>query len=204
MGVELVALEGRHVRLEPLAVDHADALLSAAAEDRTSYAYSWVPQDRDEIGRYLDKMLADQRAGAALSFVQRRQPDGKVVGHTRFFNMEWWSWPLADGDPDVVEIGSTWLAASAQRTLINTEAKLLMFGHAFDRWHAQRVYLKTDARNDRSRRAILRIGASFEGVLRSSMPRYNEVGARDSAYFSVIASEWPAVRARLDGLVASG
>jgi RimJ/RimL family protein N-acetyltransferase len=197
-----VVLEGRHVRLEPLTVDHADALLGAAAEDRASYAYSWVPGDRDDVDRYVEKMLADQRAGTALSFVQRRQPEGDVVGHTRFFNMEWWNWALADGDPDVVEIGSTWLAASAQRTLINTEAKLLMFGCAFDMWHAQRVYLKTDARNERSRRAILRIGASFEGVLRSSMPRYNEVGARDSAYFSVIASEWPAVRARLDGLLA--
>jgi RimJ/RimL family protein N-acetyltransferase len=197
-----VVLEGRHVRLEPLTADHADALLGAATEDRATYAYSWVPGDRDDVDRYVEKMLADQRAGTALSFVQRRQPEGDVVGHTRFFNMEWWNWPLADGDPDVVEIGSTWLAASAQRTLINTEAKLLMFGHAFDTWHAQRVYLKTDARNERSRRAILRIGASFEGVLRSSMPRYNEVGARDSAYFSVIASEWPAVRARLDGLLA--
>src|ERR1700730_15987321 len=198
-----VVLAGRHVRLEPLSVDHAEALLVAAAEDRASYAYSWVPSDRDDLDRYLEKMLADQRAGTALSFVQRRQPDGAVVGHTRFFNMEWWSWPLADGDPDVVEIGSTWLAASAQRTMINTEAKLLMFGCAFDTWHVQRVYLKTDARNERSRRAILRVGATFEGVLRSSMPRYNEVGPRDSAYFSVIASEWPSVRARLDGLLAS-
>jgi RimJ/RimL family protein N-acetyltransferase len=77
-----------------------------------------------------------------------------------------------------------------------------MFGCAFDIWHAQRVTLKTDARNERSRRAILRIGASFEGVLRSSMPRYNEVGPRDSAFFSVVASEWPAVRTRLDGLLA--
>jgi RimJ/RimL family protein N-acetyltransferase len=202
MGVETVVLEGRHVRLEPLSVDHADALLAAAAEDRSSYAYSWVPCDRDDVDRYLEKLLADQRTGTALSFVQRRQTDGVIVGHTRFFNIEWWSWPLADGNPDAVEIGSTWLAASAQRTPVNTEAKLLMFGCAFDMWHVQRVYLKTDARNERSRRAILRIGASFEGVLRSSMPRYNEVGVRDSAYFSVVASEWPAVRGRLDGLLA--
>src|SRR5258706_4396932 len=133
-----VVLEGRHVRLEPLSVDHAGALLAAAGEDRASYAYSWVPHDRDDVDRYIEKMLADQRAGAALSFVQRRQPDGAIVGHTRFFNMEWWYWPLADGDPDVVEIGTTWLAASAHRTPINTEAKRLMFRPPFDTWRTQR------------------------------------------------------------------
>ena len=120
-----------------------------------------------------------------------------MLGSTRFMNIEHWPWDLAGADPDAVEIGSTWLAPSAQRTPVNTEAKLLMLTHAFEVWHVQRVTLKTDARNERSRNAILRLGARFDGVLRANMPAYDGAWPRDSAFYSILASEWPAVRSGL-------
>ena len=122
---------------------------------------------------------------------------------TRFMNIDWWAWPAAAdrSGPEAVEIGSTWLAAEAQRSPINTEAKLLMLTHAFETWGVLRVCLKTDARNDRSRRAIERIGASPEGILRNHMPAYDG-GVRHSAFYSILADEWPAVREALTARLA--
>ena len=117
-------------------------------------------------------------------------------------NAERWEWRRAGAHPDAVEIGSTWLTASAQRTPINTEAKLLMLTHAFEVWNVLRVTLKTDARNGRSRNAILRLGAQFDGVLRAHMPAYDIAEPRDSAYYSILASEWPDVRDRLTEALA--
>ena len=125
----------------------------------------------------------------------------RVVGSTRFGNIECWSWPGAPVEPlphgpDAVEIGWTWLAASAQRTYVNSEAKLLMLGHAFDVWRVRRVTLKTDARNARSRANIERIGCRFDGILRAHMAAWDG-GIRDSAFYSMLAEEWPAAREKL-------
>jgi RimJ/RimL family protein N-acetyltransferase len=147
---------------------------------------------------YIDWLLADAERDLVVPFAQRRAADGALVGCTRFLNVTWW----AGRDlPTEVEVGGTWLSASAQRTAINTEAKLLLLGHAFDVWQVHRVAICTDARNERSRRAIERIGATFEGVLRrhrASMGDATVPGSpRDTAVFSVVADEWPAVRAAL-------
>jgi RimJ/RimL family protein N-acetyltransferase len=200
--VEPVTLSGKRVRLVPLAPEHAPGLLAAAAGDRSTFAYTWVPDGDDEVRRYLAKALADQAAGTALPFATTRASDGEVLGSTRFMNAERWEWPRSGAYPDAVEIGSTWLTASAQRTPINTEAKLLMLTHAFEVWNVLRVTLKTDARNVRSRNAILRLGAQFDGVLRAHMPAYDIAEPRDSAYYSILASEWPDVRDRLTEALA--
>ena len=190
-------LSGTHVVLVPLEPRHAAALAHAAAGDRSTFTLTWVPDGPDDAERYVAKALADRDAGTAVPFATTRAADGEVLGSTRFMNIERWPWDLAGPDPDAVEIGSTWLAPSAQRTPVNTEAKLLMLTQAFDMWHVHRVTLKTDARNERSRNAILRLGAQFDGVLRANMPAYDGAWPRDSAFYSILASEWPAVRSGL-------
>jgi RimJ/RimL family protein N-acetyltransferase len=160
------------------------------------------------MAAYVDQAVEWWRAGDGLAFATIRQVDDRVVGCTRFTRAEYWSWPddnpfhRDDGTPDVIEIGYTWLAASAQRTGINVEAKRLMLAHAFDRWAVHRVALDTDVRNHQSRQAIEALGARFEGVVRAE-----RIGAdgtiRDSARFSIIAAEWPDVRAHLDRRLAA-
>jgi len=196
-----VVLQGRLVRLEPLSLDHVQALVTAASEQRSSYGYTTVPADADAMADYVRVALADRETGRALPFATVEHD--RVVGSTRFLDLDYWE-PDAGGAgaasiPSVVEIGSTWLAASAQRSGVNTEAKLLMLAHAFDTWRVHRVTFKTDARNERSRRAIERIGATFEGVRRAHVVATDGT-IRDSAYYSIIASEWPAVKARLYAL----
>lgn len=184
---------GRHVVLEPLGVEHLDDLVRAASGDRSSFRYTTVPDDGEAMGRYIEGLLDQRRDGHVLPYVQRRRADDVVVGCTRYMSLQFWS---GRDEPDEVEVGGTWLSASAQRSAVNTEAKLLLLGHAFETWHVQRVELCTDARNTRSRAAIERLGATFEGVLRSHRFSHvaDEVGrARDSAVFSIIAGEWPAV-----------
>ena len=198
-----VVLSGRFVRLEPLGPAHAAGLVAAAAEDRATYGYTWVPDGPAQAEAFVAEAIAEARAGNHLPFATVRLHDERVVGSTRFIDMEPWPWPQGcarqrTGIPDAVEIGHTWLAASAQRTAINTEAKLLMMEHAFEAWAVHRVRLKTDARNARSRAAIERLGASFEGVLRAHQPA-PDGSVRDTAFFSVVATEWPAVRDRLTG-----
>jgi N-acetyltransferase len=200
--VEPVVLEGRHVRLEPLTPAHAPGLAEAASGPRETYGFTLVPGDLAEARAYVESALADQAAGRALPFATVAPEDGRVVGSTRFGNIEFWPWPAQsprarrDGTPDAVEIGWTWLAAAAQRTAINTEAKLLMLTHAFETWRVHAVRLNTDARNARSRAAIERIGARLDGVLRAHRPA-TDGGIRDTAAFSLLAAEWPAARARL-------
>jgi len=196
-----VVLQGGHVRLEPLDERHVDALAAAADGPRDTFSYTWVPEaDPADASRYV-QVAADQHArGEGLAFAVVRLATGAVVGSTRFMKAEYWDWndddPDGSGGPDAVEIGSTWLAASAQRTGVNTEMKLLMLDHAFDALGVRRVTLKTDARNRRSRDNIERIGATFEGVLRAHMPA-TDGGVRDSAWYSILDHEWPAVRERL-------
>jgi len=200
--VRPVVLEGRHVRLEPLTVGHAQALLEVATGPRDTYGLTSVPGDEASMVRYIQTALGDQEAGRALPFATLARATGRVLGTTRFGNIEFWAWPpgnlnqRGEDRPDVAEIGWTWLAASAQRTPINTEAKLLMLAHAFETWRVHRVSFMTDARNERSRRAILRLGARFDGVLRAARPA-SDGGIRDTAAFSILEDEWPAVKTQL-------
>ncbi len=197
-----VTLEGRFVRLEPMSAAHIPGLVAAAAGSRDTYGYTLVPHDDAEARVYVANALAEQEAGRALPFATIDRVAGRVVGSTRLFNIEYWPWPPGNAHqrgadrPDVVEIGWTWLSASAQRTPINTEAKLLMLAHAFDEWRVHRVSLMTDARNRRSREAIMRLGARFDGVLRAARPA-SDGTIRDTAAFSILDSEWPAIRTRL-------
>jgi N-acetyltransferase len=198
-----VALEGRWVRLEPLTAEHAPALLQAASGPRDTYGLTLVPGTVAETAAYIETALGEQAARRSLPFATVDRATGRVVGSTRFLNIEYWAWPEGSAHqrgverPDVAEIGATWLAASAQRTAINTEAKLLMLTHAFEGWRVHRVSLMTDARNRRSRDAILRLGARFDGVLRAARPA-SDGAIRDTAAFSILEAEWPAVRAGLE------
>lgn len=200
--VQPVVLEGRHVRLEPLGVGHARDLLAAASGPRETYGFTTVPADEPSMVGYIEAALRDQDAGRALPFATVAKATGRVVGSTRFGNIEFWVWPpgnlnqRGEDRPDVAEIGWTWLAASAQRTPLNTEAKLLMLAHAFETWRVHRVSFMTDARNERSRRAILRLGARFDGVLRAARAA-SDGRIRDTAAFSILEDEWPAVKTQL-------
>jgi RimJ/RimL family protein N-acetyltransferase len=201
---EPLVLEGEHVRLEPLAMAHADALLAAATEDQSTYEWTRAPRpDASSVVAFIDEALAWP---GRMAFGTVWKDQERVVGSTSFF-AESWNWDGHTGPPgapDMVEIGGTWLGASAQRTVVNTEAKVLMLTHAFDVWRVQRVAFKTDVRNTRSRAAIERLGATFEGVLRAHMPALGRAaGVRDSAYFSILPAEWPEVKARLQQLLAS-
>jgi RimJ/RimL family protein N-acetyltransferase len=194
-----LTLQGKHIRLEPIERRHADALAAASAGNAQLYRWSPVPLSPDDAARYIDTALAWQGAGSAVPFAIVR--DGRVIGSTRFWNIERWGWPAGHPRhgrvaPDACEIGYTWLTHSALRTAVNTEAKQLMLTHAFESWQVLRVCFHTDVRNERSRAALERIGGKFEGILRSHRMAADFI-ARDSARFSIIASEWPDVKQRL-------
>lgn len=200
-------LEGHGVRLEPLTAAHAADLAEAAAGGHS--AYTWVPDGPQDARRYVDAALAGARDGRSVPFAIRDSADGRVVGSSRFLDLDVFAWPPPwppgvgrgpepsdEQPPTVAEIGSTWLAASARGTGVNPACKLLMLAHAFETWGVARVTLKTDARNKASRAAIDRLGASFEGVRRAHGPA-SDGTIRDTAYFSILAAEWPAVRDHL-------
>lgn len=189
-------LEGALVRLEPLSESHADDLAAAAEEDRTCYAFTLVPRAA-EVGAYVAAQFERAEHGL-IPFAQIRRADNRAVGCTAYWDPRYWPghFPGAHGIR-AIEVGFTWLAASAQGAGINAEAKLLLLGYAFDALGVARVDLKTDARNVRSRRAMDALGLTFEGVLRNwSMSWAPGEGGRlrHSAMYSVIASEWPLVR----------
>jgi N-acetyltransferase len=205
VGTENLLLSGQHVRLEPLDHCHADGLVAASTIDTSLYRWSPVPQNKADATRYIETALAWRDAGTAVTFATVRVADGVVIGSTRFFDMERWAWPLGHARhgrdvADACEIGYTWLARPAIRTAANSEAKLLMLTHAFESWQMLRVCLHTDARNQRSRAAIERIGGKFEGILRSHRMAADFI-ARDSARFSIVAAEWPDVKRRLSGML---
>ena len=207
MGNESIVLEGGHVRLEPLEVRHADALVAAAAAEPRLYQWSAVPQGKPDMARYIDTALEWREAGTAVPFAIVRRDDNAVIGSTRYFDMERWAWPEGHARhrgsaPDGCEIGYTWLTVSAIRTAANTEAKLLMLAHAFETWQMLRVCLHTDKRNQRSRAAIERIGGQFEGILRAHRMATDHI-ARDSARYSIVTQEWPGVKARLESMMAA-
>ena len=197
-------LEGSTVRLRPMAIADADALAAAAAESREHFTYTRVPDGVEEAERYIAVALGERASGHRMPFVTLWHD--RVVGCTSYLDLQLWRWPPGSplqrvDRPDAVEIGATWLSASAQRTQCNTEAKYLMLTHAFDDWQVHRGALKTDARNARSRRAIERLGARLDGVRRADMPG-QDGSVRNSAYYSIVRAEWPAVRAKLEESLA--
>lgn len=193
MVVESVTLTGRYVRLVPLTMDYLDTLWEVGQDIDL---WKWIPyqiKTRDEMKTYVQTALNWQEIGTALPFVTIAQATDRVVGSTRFGNI--------DAANHRVEIGWTWIGKPWQHTPVNTEAKFLMLQHAFEVWHCIRVELKTDRLNERSRAAILRIGAKEEGIFRHHM--ITESGRlRDSVYFSVIDDEWPEVKERLQHMLA--
>jgi len=195
-----IVLADERVRLRPLLVSDAAALALAGGESREHYRYNPVPDGLADAEAWIAHALAARDAGARYPFVIEWQ--GRVVGSTSYYDYQPWQWyrgsPLQRSDrPDAVEIGYTWLAASAQRTDCNTRAKLLLMTHAFEIWQVHRVSLRADARNERSRRAMERLGARLDGVLRAHTWALDG-GVRDSAFYSILAAEWPAVKAGLE------
>lgn len=196
-----VTLTGQFVQLEPLSLEHVDDLAAAAAVDRASFGWTVVPDGVDAMRRYVSELLADHESLKVLPFAQRDVGSNTVVGCTRFLDPHWWR---GRDEPDEIEIGGTWLGAAAQRTPINSEAKLLMLTHAFEYFGVWRVAICTDERNTRSLTAIERIGATFEGVLRNHRVRAGEFGnptgdvvARNTAVYSIVSAEWASVRERI-------
>jgi RimJ/RimL family protein N-acetyltransferase len=195
MNLQPIVLEGRHVRLVPMTPEHVPALWEAGRDPelwRLTVSQVHSPAD---MRAYVDAALRAQAAGTALPFVTTEAATGRVIGSTRFGNV--------DAANRRAEIGWTWLAPAWQRTAANTEAKYLMLRHAFESLGCVRVELKTDALNQRSRNAILRIGAREEGILRKH--QFTEAGrVRDTVYFSIIDDEWPLAKARLEQRLAPG
>ena len=187
----LITLEGAHVRLEPLKPEHAPMLWQIAKE-HLSELFQWIPYKLESLAEFEDfnaRVLDEQARGLSVPFATFQRKLNQIVGTTRYMNMA-----LANRK---VEIGSTWIAPQWQRTVINTEAKYLMLCHAFEVWNCLRVELKTDALNQRSRKAILRLGAKEEGTLRKHLLTWNG-RQRDSVYFSILDTEWPQVKAQLE------
>ena len=189
MKLEPVTLEGRSVRLEPLAASHHAALCEVGLDPELWRLVPYRVSTPEEMRGYTSSALEAQAAGTAIPFATIERASGRVVGSTRFMNI--------DAGNRRVEIGATWLAEPWQRTAINTEAKYLMLRHAFETLGCIRVELKTDALNQRSRQAMLRIGAREEGTFRQHMVTWNG-RLRDTVYFSILDSEWPVVKANLE------
>jgi N-acetyltransferase len=189
MMIAPVTLEGRCVRLEPLTMQHAAGLAEVGLDDDL---WKWIPipvRTVEEMGKYIQTALDEQKSGSALPFALIDKASGRAIGSTRYGNIERAHRRL--------EIGWTWVARPWQRTAMNTEAKYLLLRHAFETLKCIRVELKTDSLNDRSRAAILRIGGREEGTLRNHMITASG-RIRHTVYFSIVESEWPEVKARLE------
>ena len=192
-GVEPVILEGRKVRLEPLALEHVPRLAEVALDPAI---WKWTiarPTDEAGLRAWAEAALANRATGSDFPFVTLEASTGRPIGSSRFMNIVL--------EHRRVEIGWTWVAPAWQRTGANREAKLLMLGHAFDTLGCRRVEFKTDSLNEPSRTALLGIGAQFEGIFRNHMVM-PDGRMRHSAYYSVIDEEWPAVRAGLERSLA--
>ena len=188
MKVEPVVLESELVRLEPLKSEHLEALCEVGLDEAI---WRWSPQkikNAEDMRGYVETALAERERGAALPFVTIDKSRNKIVGSTRFGNI--------DVQNLRAEIGWTWINPARQRTFVNSQAKLLMLAHAFETWKCIRVELKTDALNEKSRSAILRLGAKEEGIFRQHV--ITDTGRlRDSVFFSILDSEWQSVKERL-------
>lgn len=191
-----LTLEGSVVRLEPIRREHA-ALFWETAKNDLKDIFRWIPyamKTREDFDRLVAKAFSEQDRGESVVFATVERSSGRVIGSTRFMNI--------DRMNRRVEIGSTWIAPAWQRTAVNSEAKYLMLRHAFEVWGCIRVELKTDALNQKSRNAILRIGAKEEGTLRQHLITWTG-RVRDTVYFSILDSEWPEAKARLEAKLAS-
>ena len=189
-----VTLAGSAVRLEPVRREHAELFWEVAKDDLEDI-FRWIPYSMktpEDFRRLVDKAFEEQARGESVVFATVEQKSGRAIGSTRFMNI--------DRTNRRVEIGSTWIAPAWQRTAVNTEAKYLMLRHAFEVWGCVRVELKTDALNEKSRNAILRIGAKEEGTLRRHVLTWTG-RIRDSVYFSILDNEWLEVKARLEVIV---
>jgi RimJ/RimL family protein N-acetyltransferase len=189
-----VTLEGQHIRLEPLAMLHLAGLAEVGLDEEL---WQWIPapvRTRADMAAYIETALEEQERGASLPFALVEQAAGGAIGSTRYGNI--------DRTHHRVEIGWTWVARKWQRTAANTEAKYLLLRHAFETLGCIRVELKTDSLNERSRAAILRIGAREEGIFRNHMITASG-RIRHSVYYSIIDSEWPGVKARLERMFNS-
>jgi RimJ/RimL family protein N-acetyltransferase len=194
MVVSPVMLEGVHVRLEPLARVHLAGLAEVGLDEEL---WRWIPtpvRTQEEMAAYIEAALGEQERGESLPFAIADKATGRAIGSTRYGNI--------DRTHHRVEIGWTWVAREWQRTAMNTEAKYLLLRHAFETLGCMRVELKTDSLNARSRAAILRIGAREEGIFRNHMITASG-RIRHTVYFSIIDSEWPAARARLEAILSS-
>lgn len=185
-----ITLEGRSVRLVPLRLEHAPLLWNAMKE-HAEELFRWIPypmRSEEDSRRFVEQVLKEHERGVSVPFATLERGTAQVVGSTRFMSID-----VANRH---VEIGSTWIATAWQRTAVNTEAKYLMLRHAFEVWKCLRVEFKTDSMNQRSRNAILRLGAKEEGTFRNHMVTWSG-RIRHSVYFSIIDSEWPEVKAKL-------
>ncbi len=187
--VEPVVLEGEHVRLEPLSLSHLDGLCEIGIVEEL---WRWIPTQvttPEQMKAYVELALTERANGVSMPFAQIERKSGRVIGSSRYMNIEKAHRRL--------EIGSTWIAPAWQRSAINTEAKYLLMRHAFEDLGCMRVELKTDSLNEKSRNAILRIGAKQEGIFRNHMITSGG-RIRHTVYFSVIDTEWPGVKAKLE------
>ena len=192
-----LALTGAIVRLEPIRREHEQLFWEVAQNDLEDI-FRWIPyamRTPDDFRKLVDKALAEQDRGESVVFATVERSSGRVIGSTRFMNI--------DRTNRRVEIGSTWIATAWQRTAVNTEAKYLMLRHAFEVWGCMRVELKTDALNQKSRNAILRIGAKEEGTLRRHLVTWTG-RVRDTVYFSILDHEWPEAKRKLEDKLVSG
>jgi N-acetyltransferase len=186
-----ITLEGTVVRLVPMSREHADVFWDVA-KDAVDDIFRWFPyamKTPADCNRMVEKTLAEQERGESVAFATTEKNTGKVIGSTRFMNI--------DRANRRAEIGSTWIVPRWQRTAVNTEAKYLMLRHAFEVWKCIRVELKTDALNQKSRVAILRLGAKQEGTLRQHLITWTG-RVRDTVYFSILDGEWPEVKKKLE------
>jgi RimJ/RimL family protein N-acetyltransferase len=190
-----VTLEGTVVRLEPLRREHAELFWEIAKNDLEDI-FRWIPYSMktpQDFERLIEKAFDEQERGESIVFATLERKSGRTIGSTRFMNI--------DRTNRRVEIGSTWIAPAWQRTAVNTEAKYLMLRHAFEVWKCMRVELKTDGLNQKSRNAILRIGAKEEGTLRRHLVTWTG-RVRDTVYFSILDDEWTEVKASLEAMRA--
>jgi RimJ/RimL family protein N-acetyltransferase len=192
-----ITLEGRAVRLVPLQHEHASPLWDVM-KDHAEELFRWIPypmKNAEDSSRFIELVLEEHQRGASVPFATIERSSGKMAGSTRFMSI--------DAVNRHVEIGSTWIAPAWQRTAVNTEAKYLMLRHAFENWECLRVEFKTDSLNEKSRKAILRLGAKEEGTFRNHMVTWSG-RIRHSVYFSIIDTEWPEVKSRLEARMAQG
>src|SRR5467141_5068781 len=191
--IQEVTLQGRHVVLEPLKIEHITELYPSAQEEEIWKFFSMKVRTQDDLARWISKRIDAVKSGTALAFVQRDAKTGQAFGSTSLFEI--------DLGNRRAEIGHTWIGAGHRRTAANTEAKLLLFTHAFEKLGCIRVQIKTAPENLRSRKAIERLGAKYEGLFRNYMV-YDDGTIHDRVIYSVIDKEWPEIRKKLENFLA--